>query len=568
MSGSDLGIKFEVIGIADALARHKLVVPLNQRSYAWEQSHVNRLLEDFSAQMNKSDRMYFLGTIVLSHEADSDDLLVSDGQQRLATTSILIAAIRDYLAESDAEGAKKTAEKYTHKFLMDYDEEHDEEIPKLRLNADDRDYFTTAIIAPPSPLRSSTHPKAIESHTRLKAAADLAKKHVAATVVNLPINERAKWLYQWVKFLESSAVVIAITVPEEIDAYRMFETLNDRGLRASQIDILKNHLFQESRDRLKSEVQPRWSAMVGTIEAIGDEELLLNYVRHFWITRHGPTTEDDLAKSFKEKISGRKQATEIVASLDQQSSDYVALLTPLENPQLMNFGKEARAYLAAITTLLKVGQIRPLLLAILQKFEINEAKKAFELCLSWSVRFLVAGGGGGGVLDKNYGQCAREVTIGAIRTAKQLGQKMADYIPSDNVFEQAFRIHQVGKIALARYYLHSIENFKRGESKPQIGYFEMPETSTNLEHIMPSEPNDNWPDVEQDYYRRIGNLTLLTAKTNARLGDASFLEKKKAYRASTFLITQEIGEYREWDMSQIQKRQNKLAELAPKVWPI
>jgi len=105
--------------------------------------------------MNKDDRTYFLGTIVLAHD-EQGNLLVADGQQRLATTSILIAAIRDYLYGTDNESDKKSADKYTHKYLLEYDEEHDDDSPKLYLNAMDRDFFSKAILAPPAISRGTT----------------------------------------------------------------------------------------------------------------------------------------------------------------------------------------------------------------------------------------------------------------------------------------------------------------------------------------------------------------------------------------------------------------------------
>jgi hypothetical protein len=571
-SPTDLGIDFEIIGIASALSRYTLRVPLNQRSYAWEDVHVTRLLEDLSNQLSKAEdeRTYFLGTIVLAHD-EQENLLVADGQQRLATTSILIGAIRDYLFGTNVTGDRRTADKYTHKFLIEYDETHDEESPKLYLNAMDRDFFTKTILLPPGDAERSQTKRKYSSHDRLVTAAKLARKHIEAGVSLLPKSERAKSLIQWVNFLENRVLVIAIKVPKDIDAYRIFETLNDRGLRASQVDILKSHLFQQAEDKLTTDVEPRWASMVSVIESLGDDELVLYYVRHFWISRYGPTTEDELASSFKVNVMGRRQAVAIATALEEQASDYMALLTPLEHPRLASFSKEARGCLAAITTLLKIVQIRPLLLAILQKFSVPEAKNAFEKCLSWSVRYLVVGGAGGGVLERYYGLRAKEVFQGEISTAEQLSEKMRAIVPDDITFERAFRIHEVSKLVIARYYLHSLENYKRGDSKPQIGYFEVPENSTNVEHIMPDRERDGW-DISfteaQANYKRIGNMTLLSARLNSQLGCAPFSVKKTIYSESTFLLTQEVAEYKEWGQKQVDKRQGELAEIAPKVWPL
>src|SRR5689334_4846823 len=97
VSFADLGIDFDALGIGSVLTRNRLRVPLNQRSYAWDQDHVRQLFEDFNAAILREEKTYFLGTIVLSHGSDDGRLLVADGQQRLATTSILLAAIRNHL---------------------------------------------------------------------------------------------------------------------------------------------------------------------------------------------------------------------------------------------------------------------------------------------------------------------------------------------------------------------------------------------------------------------------------------------------------------------------------------
>ena len=88
-------IGFEHKGIGDALAHNRFVVPLNQREYSWEKEHVTDLFSDFANAIANNRATYFLGTIVLTKDNEGNPE-VSDGQQRLATTTILLAAIRDY----------------------------------------------------------------------------------------------------------------------------------------------------------------------------------------------------------------------------------------------------------------------------------------------------------------------------------------------------------------------------------------------------------------------------------------------------------------------------------------
>jgi hypothetical protein len=63
-------------------------------------------------------------------------------------------------------------------------------------------------------------------------------------------------------------------------------------------------------------------------------------------------------------------------------------------------------------------------------------------------------------------------------------------------------------------------------------------------------------------------MVLLGAKDNVALGNGSFASKKKTLKESPFTTTQDVGKCDKWDVDQIRKRQLKLAELAPKVWPL
>src|SRR5580704_16657043 len=93
--------------IGNALRTNFLRVPPNQREYSWKEKHVKALLDDFKNVITAKGVEYFLGTIVVSNQEDENKPRVVDGQQRLATTLIFIAAVRDYLhSKQDQEASK------------------------------------------------------------------------------------------------------------------------------------------------------------------------------------------------------------------------------------------------------------------------------------------------------------------------------------------------------------------------------------------------------------------------------------------------------------------------------
>ncbi len=566
MEQKGTGLKFDECGIAGELKQHQLTVPLNQRSYAWTTDKVQVLLEDLAQAFNAAEPIYFLGTIVLTF-GERGHLEVADGQQRLATISIMIAAIRDFLDEiNDTKGAKKCQEDY----LLEYDLLTEDYRPKFYLNYEDRDYFVKTILKPTSEREEYKGPK-FTSHERLADAAQLAKDQIVnMTATFTQIQQKRARIIEWLNFLHENARVIVITVPGSIgNAFKMFETLNARGMEASQTDILKNYIFDKGKNKL-GEVHPHWISMVSIIESLGEDDLLKKYIRHYWIAHHGPTTERELGEKIERNIRSERQAQDLVTALDSFAVTYIALHTPREHPNLNNFSIAVRNCIYIITRELEVEQILPLLLAIARYLPANEAEKAFELCLSWSVRFLISGGGGGGVLDRHYGLRAKEISNHEILTAKALVEKMSSIIPNDEVFKASFVTASIRKTKLARYYLRAIDLYQKDDPTPQ--FIPNPDTTVvNTEHILPVNPSEDWniePDIAATYYKRLGNLVLLGAADNVKIGNKTFHEKKEVFKGSPYIATEWVAEYDKWGPEEIIDRQKKLADLVPKVWPI
>ena len=569
MSSKGLGINANDIGLGATLNQNLLMVPPNQRSYAWEIPHVQTLLEDLSGAISAGGSSpYFLGTVVLT-QGSGDRLEVADGQQRLATTSILIAAIRDRLEEmGDAE--KKAAALFTTEYLLIYDVMTGENTPRLKLNYEDNDFFLNQVLVSATEAVRSKDAPPVPSHLRIANAAALAKQHVEKIISQFKPADKPKELYKWVKFLREAAMVIAIRVPDHINAYTMFETLNDRGLRASQTDILKNFLFGKAQDRLH-EVQMKWSSMVAAIETIGDEDLLLTYLRHHWTLTHGYTAERELAALVKNEVAGKQQAVTMATSLDALATDYTGLLNPLEYIGWPTVDKQTRAYIYITTKILAVEQILPVLLAVLKKFEPAQAKTSMKMFLNWSVRFMVAGSGGGGPLDRAYGALAKEVIDGTIKTAAQLREKVRPgVLRTDAEFKQAFSKARVTKNTLGRYYLRALELHKEGEANADLGGTLDETYAFNVEHVMPQRESPSWPideQLAQQFRKRLGNMALLSPDENVKLGNKGFAEKRVAYAKSPLLLTQSVGAFQSWGPAEIDQWQETLAELAVKIWP-
>jgi hypothetical protein len=94
----------------------------------------------------------------------------------------------------------------------------------------------------------------------------------------------------------------------------------------------------------------------------------------------------------------------------------------------------------------------------------------------------------------------------------------------------------------------------------------------NLEHILPKRPDGNWDDWSEEDRRanvsRLGNQALMRASDNAHLKSSDFAKKKPSFAKSPYSLTKQIAEAAEWTPSQVHQRQNRLAALAAKAWPL
>ncbi len=202
MSSAGPEINFTQLGIGSVLKQHRITVPINQRAYSWTKREVRALFRDFTKTIADGERSYFLGTIVTIPKT-GDILEVSDGQQRLATTAILLSAIRDHLAEHEP----IIAESINNEFLTGIERSSRRRIPRLCLNVNDNEYFQARIIAQepaPSPTKSSH--KLLDS--AFAEATAQVKKIVAATAK----GDHGDILNQWIDFVQFRAFVILLKV--------------------------------------------------------------------------------------------------------------------------------------------------------------------------------------------------------------------------------------------------------------------------------------------------------------------------------------------------------------------
>ncbi len=554
---ADSGIEFGLEGIGHQLAERRLAVPIYQRSFAWTGSEVDDFCEDLRDAFGRTPREYFLGTVVLTREGIAGRDTVIDGQQRLATASLFLCALRDRFR---AEEETKRADLVHTRYLATFDDTTGVDEPRLYLNSEDHSFYSGRIVdgdASVEPTRPS-HQLILGAYKRLEVFVDEIVASAGSNWVDV--------LVEWRHFLESSVRIVGVRVSTESDAFMIFETLNTRGLDLTLADLLKNLLFGKAGETKLNSVRENWTTALANLDS--DVELFITFIRHYWSSKHGQTRERDLYKSIRAEITSGPKAVALAKELESASKLYAALI----NSRDSHWTGWGTTTTESVDTLSRLGleQNRPMLLAALQHITKPQVKSVLRSAVAWSVRGLIVGGIGGGTTEKAFSRAAVDIRAGKIKGAPELLASLGAVVPSDAEFERDFATARVTKAKLARYYLLALERTASQTEEPEL----VPnanEDEVNLEHVLPKKATHaNWPQFSVDQRRallhRIGNLVLLSKTPNANLGNRSFRDKKPTLDASELVLTNKVGATRSWSEGAIERRQKELAKLAVATW--
>ena len=255
-------------GIARILQEGRFVVPSHQRDYTWTEDEIQQLFDDVEAAMSKKEDTYFLGLLVLL--TDGDRFTILDGQQRLVTTAIIFAAIRDWLRQYDnqQDEARKIQDWYIGRSQLG----EKEPTPRMVLNRANNKSFVDYVVksaAIEGVVAAQKKLKRYDPNKELLNAIIYCHSRIKATAQKIGDPDKsARHFFSLINYFHSGTKTVRLTVADENAAYTLFETLNDRGIDLSPLDLVKNFLFKKaasiSNDTLK-DMQTRWVQMIATL---------------------------------------------------------------------------------------------------------------------------------------------------------------------------------------------------------------------------------------------------------------------------------------------------------------
>jgi len=538
------------------------VVPRFQRHYSWDEDHVENLWRDLFSIFAEDSGDYFLGAIVVRH-CDPDGPIVIDGQQRLITMSILLAALSRILAESDQ---ATEVGRGVRAFLVAGDGDADASGPRIMLNRADRSFYDRYIVGdcPVDELMRMRRDDSLPLSNRLLADCFcfMHRQLQRFTADDWTAEDLARAV---LRAIDEKIFIIRLDVRSDYDAFMLFETLNDRGLALSESDLLKNHLLAAAGPHLK-DTQADWETIEGNLGG----ERLLKFVRHHWLSSRGITSRAGLYPDIKRAVSAPDDVAAYTEELCAASEFYDALRDP--NSRIWAaYGLEQQGWLREridCLRLLRSDQIFVVLLAALEA-DREGFPALLDMLISFTFRYTTICNLSPSALLPVFIEAARHIReTDQVEPADIFGRFLASLHPDDSQFHSAFSRKTIRYNGLARYILNKLND-------DITGWGSTPEAHpvTDLEHILPKRFQRNWtverkdfPGGPEKYVHRLGNMTLLTTNLNRELGNQPYEVKREAFAQEALEITRIIAEEPRWTADAIGRRQNWMAGLAIKIW--
>lgn len=537
-------------------------VPRFQRDYSWGVEQWDDLWADIQELVEPNgEKAHYMGYLVLQTQ-DNRSFDIIDGQQRLTTLSLIVLAgmkvINNLILNGNDIDANSLRLKQLQSTYIGYlDPVTLTSRPKLTLNKNNDSYFKDYLVPMIDPLPTRGFSASVHV---MRKGFEIFCKYVYDNVKYE--QDQGKAIAQLIESISDRLFFTVITVTDQLNAYKVFETLNARGVQLSSTDLLKNYLFSildESSSNVKEsdELERRWDNMVGRLGS----ESLPDFLRMHWNSRHDFTRQAELFKTIRANISNREEVFQLLRDMDADIDVYLALTQPDASDWNAKFQNHAKAL-----RMFSVKQPIPMLLAAKRRFNNEDFYTILNATEVISFRYNVIGGQHPGEQERVYTSVAQKISNGTYKSANEVLYGLKGIYISDDEFKTAFsrksiKVSGSRNAKVVRYILSSLQDS------------DLDFSSFSIEHILPQNPIAGWAafqdrDIEM-FVNRLGNMVLLETVKNRSVGNEEFDAKRNQYQHSDVPLTRFLGEqYNEWNPENLENFQIKLAKKATTVWKI
>ena len=548
----------------------QFTIPIFQRRYSWEEPQCKKLFDDIIMIGESPEESYYLGTVV--HIEGEYKMIptyrVFDGQQRLTTLLLLLSALSKFLKENNVEDMSITSEKIINKYLINRDEEGDLKY-KIKLNAPDNEILQYIIDYTIS-----------EQETNIS---EYSNSNIVQNFIYFSdwINkDNAKIVFEGFKKL----YLIGIKLGHSDNPQLIFESLNYKGLKLSDKDLIRNYILMGLTPDEQDELYKKyWYEMEQSIEDIKGYDFE-NFLKDYLTTQENKIPS--LKKLYEEFIRysydffKKQSSTNTFENMKKLLDDIYTHFKYFE--KIYNSKEKDIDLKLSFENLyrMKINVVTPFFLRLYDDYNNKLLKKdEFLNIINITESYLFRRGvcdissqNLKSIFAKMYEDLDKDHYFDSYQEQLLSFKEENKKFPPNREFGKEFVKFEIyKKKKLAKYALRKLENYGH-EKEPT------PTDSYTIEHIMPQNPDlsdewqtelgNNWKEIHETYLHTIGNLTL--TGYNPSLSNLSFKTKRdmnNGFKDSNIRLNKSLANLEHWNENQITKRANDLKNNAFKIWP-
>ncbi len=536
------------------------VIPAYQRPYAWTDDQTLELFDDLYSfyETAPDDESYFLGSIVLIKQDSKPPAEVIDGQQRLTTLTILLAAITSLVNEKhrpDFEGYISEPGRLSQGISAK---------PRLALRERDRKFFSYYVQNLKLNELFSLDP------TKLEEPQQNIQRNARHLVNNLKLifGNESDALVDFGSFLVQRCYLVAVSTPTQQSAFRVFSVLNSRGLDLLPTDIIKSDVIGNIRGEQQEAYTNKWEDLEVQTGRAGFAELF-NHIR---MIHARAKAKRALLEEFKEHVIEKSDSSEALIDHIIEPFAEAYLIAKRSKYVSTDNAKDINTLLRWLNRIDNSDWMPCAIQFLARKDKSSDHALHFFRELERLAAYMH-------ICGKYVNQRIDRYAL-VLQDLMQSNQNES-YMKSIQLTGEEikeFRTILAGDIytltATRRSYL-----ILRLDSFMSDGAATYDSTILTIEHVLPQKVSPNsawhhiWPDEEsrEQWVHKIANLVPLNQRRNSAASNFDFDRKKDAYfggrdRVSSYILTTQVLKTDEWTPEAVKERQQMILDTLDVKW--
>ena len=538
-------------------------IPSYQRPYAWTEVQAGDLFSDlYDFFVKEKDDTYFLGSIVLIKDEGKPNAEVIDGQQRLTTLTILLAALTSYFSgdlRSDFENYLREPGRASQGLMPK---------PRLTLRERDRKFFADYVQNLKFKELIALDPAQLdnESQRNIRRNAELLLQKL-----DVSFKGATERLCEFGAFLVQRCFLVVVSTPSQQSAFRVFSVLNSRGLDLLPTDIIKSDIIGNIKSPDKQDdVTERWEELEVQTGRDGFAELF-GHIRMIFAKEKARRT---LLEEFREQVIKKYESPETLMStvvepfaeayLIAKKCQYLSTTNAADVNALLKWLNriENSDWLpSAIKFLAMQGKNADYVLWFFRKLE--RLASFMHIC-GYDVNQRIERYAS--VLSELEGSHSLEAPISAVDLGPEEKSEMLQVLDGDIYLMTARRRNHL-LLRLDAFLGDGAATYDNG--------------LLTIEHVLPQtvDPASNWqtlwPDeaLRKRWVHRLANLVPLTQKRNSQAQNYDFDKKKSVYfggkhGVSSYVLTTQVLNASSWTPAVVEQRQSDLIDVLATRWDL